>query len=148
MSAPDTSFQQHHSTVVSAPDTSFQQHPPHGGECPRHFIPTASTARCYVTQTLHSNSIHRTVVSALDGAQTKLPKTKRPKGQNVLRQNVPRHKVPGTKRPKRQNVPRTKCPKDKTSQGTKRPKRQNVPMKKKFYISISNFSKKILSAFF
>ena len=37
------------------------------------------------------------------GAQTKRPKTKLPKGQNVLR-----HKVPWTKRPKRQNVPRTK----------------------------------------
>ena len=64
------------------------------------------------------------------GAQTQRPKTKRPKGQNVPRQNVPRHKVPGTKRPKGQNVPR-----DKTSQETKRPK------EKKFYISISNFSK-------
>ena len=42
------------------------------------------------------------------GAQTKRPRTKRPKGQNVPRQNVLRHKVPGTKRQKRQNVPRKK----------------------------------------
>ena len=54
------------------------------------------------------------------------PKTKRPKGQNVPRQNILRHKVPRTKHPKRQNVPRTKCPKDKTSQGTKRPKEKKI----------------------
>ena len=49
------------------------------------------------------------LVHSFFGAQTKRPKTKRPKGQNV--------------------------PRDKTSQETKRPK------EKKFYISISNFSK-------
>ena len=53
--------------------------------------------------------------NAKNGAQTKRPKTKRPKGQNVPRQNVP-----GTKRPKGQNVPR-----DRTSQGTERPKGTN-----------------------
>ena len=56
------------------------------------------------------------------GAQTKRPKTKRPKGPNVPSQNFPRHKVPGTKRPKGQNVLRQNIPRDKTSQGTKRPK--------------------------
>ena len=41
--------------------------------------------------------------------------TKRPKGQNVSRQNVLRHNVPRTKHPKGQNFPR-----DKTSQETKK----------------------------
>ena len=55
--------------------------------------------------------------------------TKRPKGQNVPRQNVLRHKVPRTKRPKDKMSQGQNVPRDKTSQG------------KKFYISISNFSK-------
>ena len=60
------------------------------------------------------------------GAQTKRPKTKRTKEQNV-----PRHKVPGTKSPKEQNVP-----------GTKRPKGQNVTRYKTSYTNYQIFKNK------
>ena len=68
----------------------------------------------------------------LNGAQTKRPKTKRPKGQNVPRTKCPKDKTSqGTKCPKRQNVPR-----DKTSQRTKRPKEKNLHFNFQFF----NFS--------
>ena len=76
------------------------------------------TLRCYANcVTWLRGGMHTgDKLSSRMGAQAK-----RPKGQNIPRQIVPRHKVPGTKYPKKQNVPRAKRPKgqifprDKTS---------------------------------
>ena len=62
----------------------------------------------YITSIMRARCAEDTLLST-NGAQTKRPKIKRPKGQNVSRDKTSQEQnVPGTQRPKGQNVPRDK----------------------------------------
>ena len=70
----------------------------------------------YITSIMRARCAEDTLLST-NGAQTKRPKIKRPKGQNVSRDKTSQ----GTKRPRNKTSQGHNVPRDKTSLGTKCP---------------------------